>query len=48
MEGFIEKVVFSLERQEQMWYKEMKDRKRYSNLRNLHLQKEQEEEMGGK
>jgi len=39
MEHFIEKVVFSFERQRQMWCKEMKDRKRYRNLRNLHLQK---------
>lgn len=51
MEHFIEKVVFSFERQRQMWCKEMKDRKRYRNLRNLHLQKkkkEQEEETGGR
>lgn len=38
-EDFTEKVVFSCERQGGVWCREMKDRKQFSNLRDLHLQR---------
>lgn len=48
MEVFIEKVVFSLERQEQMWSKEMRIGKDTATSGICIFKEEQEEEMGGR